>query len=111
MRPTSSRKKTGGRRVIQTSGQGGQPPPRYVKKRTGIKRATRNLSTAAELPMTDNHRAVLNCLQPLTPSKPKQIAEQTGLKYTTVTSALYAIQARGFATKLPNRRGWIRDGL
>jgi len=82
------------------------PPPRKTEKRTGIKRMPRE-RTAATLPLSERHQRVLSLLGPH-PVRAALIASETGLKYNSTVSTLYALQDRGLVERVPER-GWKRN--
>ena len=78
-------------------------PGRITETRQGIERKPRE-GTAASLPPNERHLQVLAVLGPNFVSMAR-IAADAGLPYAGTQSALYALQARGLAERLPNK-GW-----
>lgn len=81
-------------------------PIKRPKPRQGITRQPRD-RTAPARPLTERHQAILAHLDTTKPTRVVDIADALDLTRAGTTSSLYALQDRGFATRIPYK-GWIK---
>jgi predicted Rossmann fold nucleotide-binding protein DprA/Smf involved in DNA uptake len=86
-------------------------PVRVPVLRSGIRR--RPYAPGPKRPLTERHLAILAALT-LEPQGAAVLGRALGMSTSQAYQALYVLQARGLATRVGHRSGWVRvqnDGV